>query len=239
LAAVLFVAVAAVCGAQQPVESHRPTRWIVGVDRSASRTTQQMREMQQFATALTDLIGHGDEFTIIETFRARSDSVRQWRGSLKPLRVPPTVLPSERRSLQSFRGTARYFALKLTDTTGHKAITSTDIIGLLRRVAEYARSGDPKRTVVVLLSDMRQSTPDLDMDRPGQIPNQAWVDKQRASGLIPEVAGACIVAVGAPIASPRDLAVRRFWTSYFGAARARFDEAQYRTFMTPGDIKCQ
>jgi len=90
----------------------------------------------------------------------------------------------------------------------------------------------------VVLSDMLHSTPDLDMQRRGGVKDAAWIEQQRKLGLIPDLRGVCIAAIGAEIVTPRGVAVQKFWTAYFTAAGAQFRAENYRRFMVPSDITC-
>jgi len=220
-------------------EAQGPRRWIVGVDRSASRTTQQMTDMRKFVQEIGERLTFGDHIVLVQMFQSNTDLVRQVRDSTPPLKNPPTVTARETRQLDALRRTVRMrFAVSYTDTVGQQLITSTDILGFLRRASDYARSGTRIPSVVVLLSDMLHSTPDLDMERRGGIKDAAWIERQRSSGLIPDLRGVCIVAVGAEVTTPRGVSAQRFWTAYFKAAGAAFSTQNYRQFMAPADISC-
>lgn len=214
------------------------TRWMVGIDRSASRKPQQMRDMRVFIAALVESLSFDDEITLIETFRTNSDSVREWRGNVPQLRRPPTVFTRERLELQTFKDFARMKATSMTDTAGMRKVTSTDIFGLLRRTSDYARSGARKNTVLVLLSDMLNSTSQLDMERRNGIPNAAWIEKQRINGLLPDLRGVCVVAVGAEVGTAQGVALKTFWMRYLEASGARVNADNYRSYLLPRDIRC-
>ncbi len=221
------------------LEAQRATRWIVGVDRSASRTAQQMADMRQFIQELGLRLSFGDHIALVQMFQANSDLVRQVRDSTLPLKYPPTATARETRQLESLQRTVRQrLSVSYTDTTGMKQVTSTDILGFLRRASDYARSGSRIPTTVVVLSDMLHSTPELDMERRGGVKNADWIEQQRRLGLIPDLRGVCIAAIGGEIATPRGVAVQKFWTAYFTAAGAQFRAENYRRFMVPSDITC-
>ncbi len=214
-------------------------RWIVGVDRSASRTAQQMADMRQFIQGLGERLTFGDHIALVQMFQANTDLVRQVRDSTLPLRNPSTPTARERRQLESLQRTVRQrLAVSYTDTTGQKQVTSTDILGFLRRASDYARSGSRIPTTVVLLSDMLHSTSDLDMERRGGVKDAAWIEQQRKMGLIPDLRGICIAAVGGETSTPRGVSVQKFWIGYFRAAGAQFRVENYRQFMVASDISC-
>jgi len=236
-ATALFVVASAL--ALNKAEAQGPKRWIVGVDRSASRTTQQMTDMRKFVQEIGDQLTFGDHIVLIQMFQSNTDLVRQVRDSTTPLRNPPNATARETRQLDALRRTVRMrFAVSYTDTVGQKLITSTDILGFLRRASDYARSGTRIPTTVVLLSDMLHSTTDLDMERRGGIKDAIWIERQRTMGLIPDLRGVCVVAVGGEVTTPRGVLVQRFWTAYFQAAGAAFSVQNYRQFMVPSDVTC-
>ena len=220
------------------VEAQTPRRWIVGVDRSASREPQQMADMRQFLQQLGEMLSYGDRVVLVQMFTSDQGLIREVRDSTLPLRnTAPTA--QEARRLDAVRRSLKMrFAVSYTDTVGQKLITSTDILGFLRRASAYARSGTRMPTTIVLLSDMLHSTRDLNMEMNGGVKGAAWVERQRTMGLIPDLQGVCIAAVGAGDSRPRDRSVRAFWTAYFKAAGARFDDRNYRPFMAPSDVDC-
>jgi len=198
-----------------------------------------MTDMRKFVQEIGERLTFGDHIVLVQMFQSSTDLVRQVRDSINPLKNSPYATAREARQLDALKRTVRLrFAVSYTDTVGQKLITSTDILGFLRRASDYARSGTRIPTTVVLLSDMLHSTTDLDMERRGGIKDATWIERQRSMGLIPDLGGVCIVAVGGEVTTPRGVSVQRFWTAYFQAAGAEFSVQNYRQFMAPSDITC-
>jgi hypothetical protein len=100
----------------------------------------------------------------------------------------------------------------------------TDIFGALL-VAEqiFSESPNRERHVLVILSDMRQHTPDLDLESGSSVPTLSAVKKQKAVPFASlqdaEVYVAGIGGDGKSIAYWKSL--RAFWTDYFQSTGAR------------------
>lgn len=220
------------------VLAQAPVHYIVGVDRSASRSAQQMKDMQVFARALAARLNYGDAISMVQIFQARSDQVIEFRDTIPLLRVPGQPVRREVLTLNALRDAYGRQARRLTDTVGMRVVTTTDILGFLRRASSYARSGDGRRVVVVVLSDMLQSVPGLDFERAGEVPGTSWIETQRRDGLLPNLTGVCVAAVGVEEGTARSVRVRDFWMRYAKESGAILKAGNYRLFMTPQDIDC-
>jgi len=105
----------------------------------------------------------------------------------------------------------------------------TDIFSSLV-MAEKIFSGDSRRKVLVLMSDMIEDNPPYKFDamswRPGTT-ERLLVDlaaKQRLADLT----GVCVYVSGASAATAQLVAeIARFWDTYFRRARADFDPSRY------------
>jgi len=105
----------------------------------------------------------------------------------------------------------------------------TDIFSSLV-MAEKIFSGDSRRKVLVLMSDMIEDNPPYKFDamswRPGTT-EKLLVDlsaKQRLADLT----GVCVYVSGASAATPQLVAdIAGFWDAYFRRARADFDPSRY------------
>src|SRR5947208_10277189 len=105
----------------------------------------------------------------------------------------------------------------------------TDIFSSLV-MAEKIFSGDSRRKVLVLMSDMIEDNPPYKFDamswRPGTT-ERLLVDlaaKQRLADLT----GVCVYVSGASAATAQLVAeIARFWDAYFRRARADFDPSRY------------
>jgi hypothetical protein len=89
------------------------------------------------------------------------------------------------------------------------------------------------------MSDMLQSTPDVDMEKAGGVPPRAWITEREAQRRLPDLHDACIVIAGAEVSTPRGARVRQFWEDYFRATGAHLPQENYRTLISdPAELRC-
>ena len=237
-AAALSICFASTLSACDPA-SARPTpdersgtQYIVGIDISGSRTPTQLEEAQRLLEALIERTSFGDRLVFVESYQTGTDSAGQWAESLPALRTSGRVTGAERKRAQRFRVTATVMAGTFFDPARAKQVRSTDLLATLRRSAEYAKARRGRPTTVLLLSDMLNATPELNMERSSGIPDARWVAARRAAGVLPDLHGVCVFVVGADLGSARGVAARRFWNAYFKATGATFPEANYRNMVS-------
>jgi hypothetical protein len=240
-AAILLTSLAIGCGsAGADPAPMRGTQYIVGIDISGSRSPTQLAEAR---TLLVDLIGrleNGDRLVLVETYQGGRDAARQWDDSIPPLRVDGRPRAVDRKHLERFRSSATMIANTFFDANRSETIMTTDLLTTVQRAADYATAGNGRPTVLLLLSDMLNATRDLNMERAGGIPDSAWVAKRMAAGLLPDLHGVCVFAVGADVGSAQGVRARTFWRQYFHTAGATFDNRNYRRMISDaGEIRCR
>ena len=215
------------------------TQYIVAVDISASRTESQLREAQELVRGLVARIGYGDRLVLLETYRAANDSAAQWQDSVPAPRDPSRPRAGERKRLERFQLVAGAVVPAFFDPRRQPHVLTTDLFQTLGRVADYAHSSGGRRTVVLLLSDMLQSTGEVNMERAGGIPNTAWIAARKRDGRLPALGGTCVYVAGADVGSARGVRVREFWRDYFEAAGAELSPDGYRNMLSdPGELRC-
>ena len=105
----------------------------------------------------------------------------------------------------------------------------TDIFSSLL-MAQKLFSDEPRRKVLVLMSDMLEDNPPYDFERIAWSPTTITktLSELDAKGLIPKLQGVCIYVSGAS-AKSAELAenVGRFWHAYFRRAGADMDPSRY------------
>lgn len=237
----LLLPVLAACGsadATMPAPA-AGTQYIVGIDISASRRTAELDEARTLLQQLVDSTTFGDRLVLVETYQAGGAPAKQWDRAAPALKRPPKPNGGERKKLEKFRQTARAVASSFVDAQRSKEVQSTDILATLQRAADYARGGHGRGTTVLLLSDMLNSTRELNMERAGGIPDQRWITDRKAQGRLPDLRGVCIVVAGADVASARGAQAREFWKAYFEAAGTRLHAANYRNMISnASEIGC-
>lgn len=214
----------------------RPTHYIIGFDRSASRTPQQMHDMAEFVRQLTPLFEFGDAVDYMAMLRSDTDEVTEQRGTIQLPRDPARPLRRDLAIRDAMRQLFQQNASQFTSPTGQRP-KSTDILGFLRRAGAYLRSDTGRRGVIFILSDMLHSVPGLDFEQ-GVIPGDAWFAVQKRDGLLPKLSGACIVAVGAAEGTPLASRVRQFWMRYAKETDAVLKTEHYQRFLEPAAVNC-
>jgi hypothetical protein len=215
-------------------------QYVVGIDISGSRTASQLQEEQAVVEGLMGRMTFGDRIILVETYRTGVDSAGQWQDSIPARRFTGELRARERADLEEFRSTAPRVAATFFDAEKSKRIMSTDLFHTLWRAADYAKSADGRRTTLVLLSDMLQSTDEVNMELAGGVPSDNWIAQRKAEGRLPDLANVCVFVVGAETASRQGAKVRGFWQRYFEAAGARLPTGNYRNMVADvGEVHCQ
>jgi hypothetical protein len=98
----------------------------------------------------------------------------------------------------------------------------TDILGALQLASEiFAQQPDPGHRTLVIFSDMRQSTQDLNLEAPKVVPSFATMAKRCGTpSALQNVQGYVLGADGANKSSAYWESLKRFWTDYFQNAGA-------------------
>jgi hypothetical protein len=246
LATLAFAAALAGCErAAASASADRPSaiatqQYIVGIDISGSRTPSQLQEERLVIEGLIMRMNPGDRIVLIETYRSGVDSAGQWQDSIPAQRIPGTMTGRDRRNLNQFRVVATQMASTFFDLGASKKVMSTDLFHTLYRAADYSKAANGRRTTVVLLSDMLQSTGDVDMEKRGGVPADSWTEALRADGRLPDLRNVCVFVVGADATTSKGSQVRRFWQRYFVASGATFRPENYRNMVAdPAEIRCE
>ena len=105
----------------------------------------------------------------------------------------------------------------------------TDILNTLL-LAQKVFEGDPRRKVLVLLSDMIEDSPAYNFDRSEVTPafTTQVIEERAADGRLPDLDGAAVYVAGASArTAERALAVQDFWFAYITAAGGRLENRHY------------
>jgi hypothetical protein len=231
---------AAASNAATETVTHPSRQYIVGIDISGSRTRSQLAEERQVIDGLIERMGPGDRIIMIETYRSGVDSAGQWQDSIPAQRIPGTMTGRDRRNVDQFRLVANQIASTFFDPNAAGKVMSTDLFHTLYRAADYAKAANGRRTTVLLLSDMLQSTRDVNMERSGGIPSSSWTDGLKAERRLPDLRNVCVFVVGADATTHTGARVREFWRHYFDASGATFRPENYRNMVAdPAEIGCE
>lgn len=220
-----------------PLQGHL---YVVGIDISGSRSPTQLRDGQKLINELINGMTYGDRLVLIQTYQAGKDSTGQWVDSIPSLHDVKTVTGRDRDRLADFHAIAGAMASVFFDVNRQRRAPTTDLFYTLGRAADYMRAAGGRQSTVVLMSDMLQSTPEIDMERPGGVPGSAWIADRAKDGRLPDLTGACIVIAGAEVATAGAVRVRRFWEEYFRSTGAQLPAENYRTLISdPSEVRCQ
>jgi hypothetical protein len=108
-----------------------------------------------------------------------------------------------------------------------RPVLHTDILTTLSIASEKVSEG--KRNVLVILSDMLQSSREFEFEHLKRMPPPGWIRQRAQQGLTRPLYGACVVAVGADPSTHEGIVVREFWQQYFKASNANLSTRNYRT----------
>lgn len=216
------------------------TQYIVGIDISGSRSASQLHEEEEVLQGLIQRMDYGDRLVLVETYRTGIDSAGQWQDSIPYPKFPNKVTGHDKEKLEQFKVVAAQIASTFFDPEKSKEIKSTDLFHTLTRAADYATAANGRKTTVVLLSDMLQSTAEVNMERDGGIPDDSWIYRLKAEGRLPRLDDVCVFVVGAdPRLTDKGAKVRQFWEHYFRAANAIYQSENYRNMIAdPAEIRC-
>lgn len=223
-------------GGESPNQGHS---YIVGIDISGSRTRSELDESKKLLNGLIDKLQAGDHLTLIEVYQGGREPARQWSDSIRSPRKAGQLTVSEKRRIDDFKQIARMQTSILFDSARAKEIQHTDIFGTLARAADYARASRNRATTLLLLSDMVNETPAVEMTTERDIPGNTWIKHLAAEKRIPQLRGVCVVIAGADVSSERGAAIRNFWDKYFEAAGTRVTADNYRNMISdPSEVSC-
>lgn len=208
-----------------------PAPWgaqrIVAIDLSSSRDSVQLAESQRVASRIVDGLRNGDEIVLQEVYeRGLAGAALEWRDTVPAARDAVHPLPSDRGHVERVRREAAAEVPIFFNRKFAGRIAGTDLTSTLYRVSDIVRGAGHRRTMLYLLSDMLQWTPDLKLER--DLPPRDWVVDHQRRGLIPDLKDVCVVAIGPDVTTDHGVAVRRFWEEYFAAAGATLRPENYR-----------
>lgn len=214
-----------------------PSLTAVLIDRSGSRTPHEIAGDRQLLADIIAELGFGDRVVVLQVHHAgRSDGARRWSSDMPMPANPAQPTPVDRQTLQRMRSAAALAATELFDAMRPNR---TDLLATLFDAADVIRGSDASRARIIVLSDMLQSTRDMDMENGFGATADAWLSERKRQGLLPDLSGACVVVVGGDRSTERGARVFRFWQDYFAAAGAELKPANYRyTVMGGRGLRC-
>jgi hypothetical protein len=214
-------------------------QYIVGIDLSASRSVEALRDSRRLVDNLVESRLHnGDELVLLEMYGSEDTDDHQWIDSVPRARTPGIVTPTDRRKLDDFKAVAHQVIGAMFDPNRVRRIDNTDVFGTINRASDYAKGAQDRRPTLILLSDMENSTDEVRMER-GGIPTSGWIEARRSANRLPDVRGVCVVVAGAGTTTQREAAIRDFWVRYFAASGTALSATNYRAFIPDAsEVRC-
>jgi hypothetical protein len=186
------------CGQTAGAKTAPPTtnQFIVGIDLSASRSVEALRDSRRLLDNLVESRLHnGDELVLLEMYGSSDTGDHQWIDSVPRARAPGVVTPTDRRKLDDFKAVAHQVVGAMFDPKRVRTIDNTDVFGTISRASDYAKAAHDRRSTLILLSDMENSTAEMRMERSGGVPSPEWIAIRRSANRPPRnawsVCGSC------------------------------------------------
>ena len=218
----------------------RDARLVVAVvDFSGSQTTHAVREARGYLEQVVDGLEYGDRLVLLEMYRTGSrDSVGKFVQDMPDPIRPGSITSYDRRQLDAAKAGVKNALPIFFDPRFVGSVTTTDVLTTLHIASEYLRDAGERERELVLLTDMLQSTPTWEFEGARRMPPGGWVEEQASSGLLPSLAGTCVVVIGADPTTPNGQRVRTFWGDYFEAAGAEMESGNYRLRAPVDEVGC-
>ena len=215
----------------------KPVNWIVGVDLSSSRDSNAVAAERHLVASLDRSIHNGDRLTIFRVYeRGLEGNNDPWIWDVPRSATPAHPTLSDSIKLEKTSRALNAQPPIVFDQSIAGKLNGTDLFATLYRVADIVRSDPGHVHRLLLVSDMLQSTSDVNMER--AIPSPGWVSEN--AGRIPRLDGVCVAIAGPDVSKAYDHKLHAFWQAYFKAARAELREDNYRNYMPDvSSVRCE
>jgi len=215
-------------------------QFIVGIDLSASRSVEALRDSRRLLDDLVESrLRNGDELVLLEMYGSSDTGDHQWIDSVPRARTPGVVSTADKRRLDDFKAVAHQVVGAMFDSTRVRRIDNTDVFATISRAADYAKGAHDRRSTLILLSDMENSTDEMRMEKSGGIPSPDWIEVRRSANRLPDMRGVCVLVAGAASKTQREATIRDFWIRYLAAAGTTLAATNYRAFVPDAtELRC-
>jgi hypothetical protein len=237
-----LVSLAMGCGESAGARPAAPqtAQFIVGIDLSASRSVEALRDSRRLLDDLVESRLHnGDELVLLEMYGSSDTGDHQWIDSVPRARTPGVVSTADKRRLDDFKAVAHQVVGAMFDPNRARRIDNTDVFATISRAADYAKGSHDRRSTLILLSDMENSTDEMRMEKSGGIPSPEWIEVRRTANRLPDMRGVCVLVAGAASTTQREATIRDFWVRYLAAAGTTLAATNYRAFVPDAmELRC-
>jgi len=237
-----LVSLAIGCGESAGARPAAPqtAQFIVGIDLSASRSVEALRDSRRLLDDLVESRLHnGDELVLLEMYGSSDTGDHQWIDSVPRARTPGVISTADKRRLDDFKAVAHQVVGAMFDPNRARRIDNTDVFATISRAADYAKGSHDRRSTLILLSDMENSTDEMRMEKSGGIPSPEWIEVRRTANRLPDMRGVCVLVAGAASTTQREATIRDFWVRYLAAAGTTLAATNYRAFVPDAmELRC-
>jgi hypothetical protein len=210
----------------------QPKEYTVLLDVSASRPVRMIDEGKHYVDSLIERMCYGDRLFLLQMYeQGVNDPESRLDVTLK--RSDEITSLEAEKALNSQRDMLRAKVGQFFQNARPKPVMQTDILSTLSIASEQISS--EKRNVLVVLSDMYQSSKEFEFEGLKRMPPKDWIDERKRAGLVRPLRGACVVVVGADPSTHVGIEVLKFWREYFEASGATLTAENYRTTPPPAD----
>jgi len=237
-----LVSLAIGCGESAGARPAAPqtAQFIVGIDLSASRSVEALRDSRRLLDGLVESRLHnGDELVLLEMYGSSDTGDHQWIDSVPRARTPGVISTADKRRLDDFKAVAHQVVGAMFDPNRARRIDNTDVFATISRAADYAKGSHDRRSTLILLSDMENSTDEMRMEKSGGIPSPEWIEVRRTANRLPDMRGVCVLVAGAASTTQREATIRDFCVRYLAAAGTTLAATNYRAFVPDAmELRC-
>ena len=215
-----------------PVTTTESRQYTVLIDVSASRTGPMIADGERYLDAVIDGMNYGDRLVILQMYEA---GVNEAKTELDVSLTKPaySLVLDENEELKTTRNDLKEPVHLFFGRAQARPVMHTDILTTLSIASEKTSEG--KRNVLIILSEMLQSSKEFEFERLKRMPPPGWIAQRTQQGLVRPLYGACVVAVGADPSTREGAVVREFWQKYFEASNATLSARNYRTTPPSGN----
>jgi hypothetical protein len=197
-------------------------------DRSSSIEDHQLELARQLTNERIRKLDHGDRIAAHELLQLSLDEPpKRWSETVPQRQWQEMAMSRDSTIRARFLQDAQDYLIVFTDTTGRSEIDGTDILSTMHDVAADLRAAPTRTAVLYVFSDMLQSNRTIDMEGLRRMPPSSWISQESSKGTLPDLAGLCVVVIGARVDNDASQRVKSFWDEYFEATGARLIDRNY------------
>lgn len=197
-------------------------------DRSSSIEDHQLELARQLTNDRIRKLDHGDRIAAHELLQLSLDEPpKRWSETVPQRQWQEMAMSRDSTIRARFLQDAQDYLIVFTDTTGRSEIDGTDILSTMHDVAADLRAAPNRKAVLYVFSDMLQSNRTIDMEGLRRMPPSSWISQQSSKGTLPDLAGLCVVVIGARVDNDASQRVKSFWDEYFEATGASMTDRNY------------